>query len=203
MFLLLRTLLIWNLITWREVISAFKCFHSHISIVLQNIQKPLLQKTGTNTRRRLWIDETRRYHTMVALPYTNEAGKRTQSDILSNRHNNLLPVRVPHAILNKWSEHLSALHDPNGSHTPLGSLTKMCKGSQLPWAQLLLSSQTNMANSHWLLTQGSPPACAPHPKHSSSQPSWWWHTPATLSLCHTAKWLQKQTPLHAVWYFCW
>lgn len=184
-----------------------KCFQvlsSHISIVLQNIPKPLLQKTHTNNRRRLWIDETRRYHTMVALPYTNEAGKRWQSDILSDRHNNLLSVRMPHATLSKWSEHLSALHDPSSSHTTLGSLTKMCKGLQLPWAQLLLSPQKNMANSHLLITHpGSPAACAPHPKHLSPQPNWWWHTPATLSLCHTAKWLQKQTPLRAVWYFCW
>lgn len=200
MFLLLRALLIWNLISWRKVVSAFKCFYSHISTVLQNIQKPLLQKTCTNNRRMLWIDETRRYHTMVALLHTNEAGKRRQNDILSNRHNNLVPVRMPHATLNKWSEHLSALHDPK----PQPHTTRLSdKGLQLPCAQLLLSSQTNMPDSHWLLTQGSPPACAPHPKHSSSQPKWGWHTPATPLLCHTAKWLQKKKLLHAVRYFCW
>lgn len=161
-FFLLRTLLIWNLIIWREVISVFKCFHSHISIVLQNIQKPLLQKTHTNNRRMLWIDETRRYHTMVALLYTSEAGKRWQNDILSNRHN-FLPVRMPHATLNKWSEYLSALHDPNHSHTTPGSLTKMCKGSQLPCAQLLLSPQTNTSNSHLLITHPGEPTsvCSP------------------------------------------
>lgn len=153
MFLLLRILLIWNLIIWREVISAFKCFHSHISIVLQNIQKPPLQKIHTNNRRILWIDWTRTYRTMVALLlYTNEAGKRWQSDILSYRHNYLLPVTIPHIILNMQSEYSSALHDPNRSHRTPGSPTKTCKGLQLPHAQLLLSPQPNGSNSHLLIT---------------------------------------------------
>lgn len=139
MLLLLRTLLIWNLIIWREVISAFKCFHSHISIVLQNIQKPLLQKIHTNNRGILWRDWTRTYRTMVALLlYTNEAGKRWLNDILSYRHNYLLPVTMPHIILNKRSEYLSAPHDPNCSHRTLGSPTKTWKGLQPPHAQLLL-----------------------------------------------------------------
>lgn len=138
MFLLLRTSLIWNLIIWREVISAFKCFHSHISLVLQNIQKPLLQKIHTNNRRILWIDWTRMYCTMVALLYANEAGKRWLNDILSHRHNYLLPVTMPHIILNKPSEYLSALHDPNRGHRTLGSPTKTRKGLQPLYAQLLL-----------------------------------------------------------------
>lgn len=156
MFLLLRAWLIWNLITWREVISAFKCFHSHISIVLQNIQKPLLQKTGTNNRRTLWIDESRRYHTMVALLYTNEAAKRWQSDILSHRHNNLLPVRMPRATLNKVIWILECTARPQGQpHNARVS----DKGLQLPWAQLLLSPQTNEANSHLLITHPGEPPC--------------------------------------------
>lgn len=64
-FLLLRTLLIWNLIIWREVISAFKSFHSHISRVSQNIWKLLLPELQTN-KRTGWIDRTWRYRTAVA-----------------------------------------------------------------------------------------------------------------------------------------
>lgn len=156
MLLLLRTLLIWNLIIWREVISAFKCFHSHISIVSQNIQKPLLQKIHTNNRI-LQTDLTRMYHTMAALLCTNEAGKRGQNYILSRNHNYLLLVTMPHIILNKQSEYLSAPRDlkPRLQNTRVSSKDEQRITASL--CPLLLSPQSNRSKSHLLISHPGVP----------------------------------------------
>lgn len=130
---------------------------------------------------------------------TSPTHKRSWEEI----YNYLLPVTTPRIILNKQSEYLSALHDPNSGHRTPGPPTKTCKGLQLPYAPLPLSPQPKGSNSRSPITRpGWQSAHVAHLKHSSSQLEPWQHTFATLSLCHTAKRQQKKRKLHAVRYFC-
>lgn len=134
MFLLLRTLLIWNLIIWREVISAFKSFHSHISRVSQNIQKLLLPELQTN-KRTGWIDRTWRYHTAVAfLKHKWRDDKRWCFDF----DRTTCYLYQCHLSLNKRSAALCALRVPHPGHKTPGSWDKDMQRSCRPCAQLPL-----------------------------------------------------------------
>lgn len=203
MFLLLRTL---NLKP-NHLERSHKCFQvfsqSHF-YSLPNYSEPLLQQTPTSNRRLLWIDQTRTHRTTAALLHANEAGNDKMTFYLTDNY--WLPVTTPRITVNKQSEALRALQDPDHGHKTPGRVSNKeawrVTASLRPTPPLLLlsSNQMGLIATHWFLTQGWPPPCIPHSKHSSSQ---LWHTFATLLLRHVAKWLPKKKKLHAVWYFCW